>query len=106
MVGFNKETSMGELYAYWVILWNVERKVVGRCQKTQKENQSWHYEKQKMKSWEMKYEEKKICKDMEDCSMVENENEEVGQHVLLAQVFFRALLVFYMLCMPYIPFLL
>ena len=30
---------------------------------------------------------KKICKDMEDCSMVENENEEVGQHVLLAQVF-------------------
>ena len=43
---------------------------------------------------------------MEDCSMVENENEEVGQHVLLAQVFFRALLVFYMLCMPYIPFLL
>lgn len=60
MVGFNKETSMGELYAYWVILWNVERKVVGRCQKTQKENQSWHYEKQKMKSWEMKYEEKNL----------------------------------------------
>ena len=29
-----------------------------------------------------------IWKDMEDCSMVENENEEVGQHVLLAQVFF------------------
>ena len=28
-----------------------------------------------------------FCKDMEDCSMVENENEEVGQHVLLAQVF-------------------
>ena len=29
----------------------------------------------------------------QDCSMVENENEnEVGQHVLLAQVFFRALL--------------
>ena len=79
MVGFNKETSMGEWYAYWVILWNVERKVVERCQKTQKENQSWHYEKQKMKSWEMKYEEKKICKDMEDCSMVENENEEVGR---------------------------
>ena len=47
---------------------------------------------------------------MEDCSMVENENEseneEMGQHVLLAQVFFRAQLVFYMLCMPYIPFLL
>lgn len=54
MVGFDKETCMGELYAYWVILWNVERKVVGRCQKTQKENQSWHYEKKKMKSWEMK----------------------------------------------------
>ena len=51
-------------------------------------------------------EKKKNWKDMEDCSMVENENEEVGQHVLLAQVFFRALLVFYMLCMPYIPFLL
>ena len=51
-------------------------------------------------------EKKKICKDMKDYSMVENENEEVGQHVLLAQVFFRALLVFYMLCMPYIPFLL
>ena len=30
---------------------------------------------------------------MEDCSMVENENEneEVGQHVLLAQVFFLEL---------------
>ena len=104
MAGFNKETSMGKLYAYWVILWNVERKVVGRCQKTQKENQSWHYKKKKMKIWEMK--KRRICKDMKDCSMVENENEEVGQHVWLAQVFFRALLVFYMLCMPYIPFLL
>ena len=83
----------------------MERKVVGKCQKTQKENQSWHYEKQNMKSCEMK-KRKKNCKDMEDCSMVENENEEVGQHVWLAQVFFRALLVFYMLCMPYIPFLL
>ena len=27
MAGFNKETSMGEVYAYWVMLWNVERKV-------------------------------------------------------------------------------
>ena len=45
---------------------------------------------------------------MKDYSMVENENEneEVGQHVLLAQVFFRALLVFYIFCMPYILFLL
>ena len=51
-------------------------------------------------------EKKKNYKDMKDYSMVENENEEVGQHVLLAQVFFWALLVFYMLCMPYIPFLL
>ena len=44
---------------------------------------------------------------MKDYSMVENENEneEVGQHVLLAQVSFKALLDFYMLCMPYIPLL-
>ena len=43
---------------------------------------------------------------MKDDNKAENESEEVGQHVLLAQVFFfRALLVFYMLCMPYIPFL-
>ena len=39
-------------------------------------------------------------------SKAENESEEVGLHGLLDQVFFRALLVFYMLCMPYIPFLL
>ena len=33
--------------------------------------------------------EKKIkCKSLKDCSMVENESEEVGQHVLLAQVLF------------------
>ena len=85
MVGFNKETSMGEFYAYWVILWNVERKVVGRCQKTQKENQSWHYKKKKNKK--MRNEKKTKCKSMKDYSKAENESEEVGQHVLLAQVF-------------------
>ena len=31
---------------------------------------------------------------MKDCSMVENENEEVRQHVLLAQVFFLELHIF------------
>ena len=60
MAGFNKETRMGELYAYWVILWNVERKVVGRCQKTQKENQSWHYKKKRMKKRRKEKKKKKL----------------------------------------------
>ena len=40
-------------------------------------------------SIDIKKRKKQNCKDMEDCSMVENENEneEMGQHVLLAQVF-------------------
>ena len=44
----------------------------------------------KVEKWRNE-EKKKNCKDMEDCSMVENENEseneEMGQHVLLVQVF-------------------
>ena len=64
-----------EKYAYWVILWNVERKVVGRCQKTQKDEK-------------MRNEKKTKCKSMKDYSKDENESEEVGQHVLLAQVLF------------------
>ena len=54
----------------------------------------------------MRNEKKTKCKSMKDYSKAENESEKVGLHVLLAQVFFRALLVFYMLCMPYIPFFL
>ena len=53
----------------------------------------------------MRNEKKTKCKSMKDYSKAENESEEVGQHVLLAQVFFKALLVFYMLCVAYIPFL-
>ena len=60
----------------------------------------------KAKDEKMRNDKKTKCKSMKDYSKAENESEEVGQHVLLAQVFFRALLVFYMLCMPYIPFLL
>ena len=43
----------------------------------------------KSKRWKVeKWRKEKICKDMKDCSMVENESEEVGQHVSLAQVLF------------------
>ena len=87
MAGFNRETSMGEdverklcILGY---LMKCERKVVGRCQKKQKENQYWHYKKKKMRN-----EKKTKCKSMKDYSKAENECEEVGQHVLLAKVFF------------------
>ena len=64
----------------------------------------------KSKRWKVEKwrKEKKKCKDMKDYSMVENENEdeEMGQLFSLAQVFLRAPLVFYMLCMSYISFLL
>ena len=41
----------------------------------------------KAKDEKMRNEKETKWKSMKDCSMVENENEEVGQHVLLAQVF-------------------
>ena len=53
-----------------------------KMSKDTKRNQSWHYRKKKMRN-----EKKTKLKSMKDYSKAENESEEVGLHVLLAQVF-------------------
>ena len=62
------------------------KKSSGKMSKDTKRKLVLTYDTQKMKSWETK-KRKENCKDMKDYNMVENENKEVGQHVLLAQVF-------------------